>query len=566
MSESNYPGDHQLAGLVEAATAAADQEVEWSQHDAAADSTHQAFESEAGHEGSAGNAYITSRSSNYNPSVRNARDDRELEVQDQSYNRKRKRGSDSIEVDHFAEEQATGQSMPSQPSLDRPSGNVQPAAALFRAPSTTSKKYTRPPMSKLFASLQLLPEDFLHLQSAAKAYMLDEKHPERRDCVGQRGRTDSDMVKLKLWKCVQDFLEEGNGERFFGVHARKTDTMDGSPPMTWPEDAQEIIKTCIPLLRRMVTNERQRQYAVETRKGGGDSRRDGPEQNARKQVQQPSRAGIDEKENADTFVTETIDMFEDGLIPSGAEAGRWYGVYNLNSNGELDRIYARSGLPRSLFSQVVTNIDGHCRLYHRVSNPQCTDACRTKLVGGLVELPVVQQLRSVRDPWETVREVFDVVLTHLNRIQYWHSAGTRDMADIDGSSARGASNESCSSSRQYTDSSTTHDRNGASMQPQSNPLQLLIYILHQNKSILPSFEIPSSRCPNIDSLRTQIEDHYGVKMLQEKGVTSLPALPIKVWLLDGLVRIEDDGQWMVALLSADTVEWMGGQLRVLLEA
>jgi hypothetical protein len=36
-------------------------------------------------------------------------------------------------------------------------------------------------------------------------------------------------------------------------------------------------------------------------------------------------------------------------------------------------------------------------------------------------------------------------------------------------------------------------------------------------------------------------------------------------LPDGLVRVEDDGQWMVALLSAEAVEWMGGQITVLLD-
>src|SRR4051812_16956526 len=77
-----------------------------------------------------------------------------------------------------------------------------------------------PPMSKLFTSLELSPEQFLHLQAAAKNYMLDEDHPERRDCVGNRTRGDTDMTKLKLFGCVKSFLEDdGWGESCFGEKA-----------------------------------------------------------------------------------------------------------------------------------------------------------------------------------------------------------------------------------------------------------------------------------------------------------------------------------------------------------
>lgn len=136
------------------------------------------------------------------------------------------------------------------------------ATALFRRPSTASKKYTRAPMSKLFTSLELTAEQFLHLQSAAKAYMLDPNHPERGDCVGNRGRGDTDMVKLKLFACVKSFLEdEGWGARCF------TDEVVGGKfrKLKWPQMKNKIISLVTPLMRRMVTNERQRLYALETR-------------------------------------------------------------------------------------------------------------------------------------------------------------------------------------------------------------------------------------------------------------------------------------------------------------
>jgi hypothetical protein len=87
-------------------------------------------------------------------------------------------------------------------------------------------------MSKLFTSLELSPEMFLHLQAAAKAYMLDPSHPERRNCVGNRGRGDTDMVKLKLFGCVNAFLhEEGWGERCFGATAEGAEHRK----LRWPD-------------------------------------------------------------------------------------------------------------------------------------------------------------------------------------------------------------------------------------------------------------------------------------------------------------------------------------------
>lgn len=36
-----------------------------------------------------------------------------------------------------------------------------------------------------------------------------------------------------------------------------------------------------------------------------------------------------------------------------------------------------------------------------------------------------------------------------------------------------------------------------------------------------------------------------------------------MWLADGLVPVQNDGEWMIALMSAGTVEWMDGDLRVI---
>lgn len=172
---------------------------------------------------------------------------------------------------------------------------VHSAVALFRSPSASAaKKYTRPPMSKLYGSLHLTPENFLHLQAAAKTYMLDTNHPDRQECVGVRGQTSVDMAKLRLFNCVKEFLEEGVGERFFPEHTSESsrgdqttddDRMSTDGPgfgdedgkrWVWPRDAESIISLVTPLMRRMVTNERQRMYAAESRKGGSSAKKGTP--------------------------------------------------------------------------------------------------------------------------------------------------------------------------------------------------------------------------------------------------------------------------------------------------
>lgn len=171
-----------------------------------------------------------------------------------------------------------------------PNPTIYSAAALFRRnPLTTpsTRKYTRPPISKLFMSLHLTPESFLRLQSRAKLYMLDPCHPERQSSVGSRGKGDADMVKLRLFNCVREFLEGGVGEEFFGKGVKGWGSGERGEmeralgvkeeggcggggegeKLVWPGDGNRIISLVTPLLRRMVTNERQRVYAVETRSG-----------------------------------------------------------------------------------------------------------------------------------------------------------------------------------------------------------------------------------------------------------------------------------------------------------
>ncbi|CAD6442741.1 5027147d-d184-4329-a758-ac0262d8a730 [Sclerotinia trifoliorum] len=174
--------------------------------------------------------------------------------------------SDVEEDDEEAEDEGENSQAKSStiPDLNPRAHGVHSAAALFRKTSASGRKYTRPAMAKVFTKLELAPEDFITLQAAAKDYMLDPKHPDRSACIGTKEKRDNDLTKLKLYACVRNFLAdegEGWGERLFGRNSPSGATRR----WIWPDMPNKIISRITPLLRRMVTNERQRLYALNLR-------------------------------------------------------------------------------------------------------------------------------------------------------------------------------------------------------------------------------------------------------------------------------------------------------------
>lgn len=432
------PNDNQLAGLVEAATAAADQDVsQWAAAAAVA-----AAAGAAGHhhqldsytdmdlsENGFGDAnFGTGLSSGRHMRVPSHTDHSHSSGLTRTGTKKRKRNDDNLDPalagaglstsqhqSHSTQQVPhgyTGDGMEIRPEQqqslsDARAVGIHSAAALFRQPSN-NKKYTRPPISKMFSSLEISPENFLHLQAAAKNYMLDDNHPERRDCVGQRGKGDTEMVKLRLWNCVRQFLEaEGNGERFFGENV----VNEGMGPRSyiWPRDQHKIISLVIPLLRRMVTNERQRQYAIETRKGGGaderrrrktdefsnlNSPRFSPDQHLQMQNQTPSRDDMSQsmppppqpmqQETIDTSQPMNLgltDLLLDGYTVNWEEIARSYDTYN--ESFELDNLWSLSGLQQPEWRGIVAAVDSHYQVIHH-GHYECPPVCEEQNLNRIV--------------------------------------------------------------------------------------------------------------------------------------------------------------------------------------
>jgi hypothetical protein len=245
-------------------------------------------------------------------------------------------------------------------------------------------------MSKLFTSLELSPENFLQLQSAAKGYMLNGQFPDRMDTVGQRGKGDSELVKLRLWKCVKEFLElEGNGERFFGPHVPG----DAGTPrsMIWPIHKTSIFGVVTPLLRRMVTNERQRQYAVEIRKGGPAATEHSNNSGGTRDVASGSVQELPYMPHEGTTHTSEVGLeglFQD-ITGSALGSYRAWGSYgDAGTASRIGRLRQGIELSDTDFNGLIALTDYHIRISHNgdfTGNGHCNLQCEEETIQTILD-------------------------------------------------------------------------------------------------------------------------------------------------------------------------------------
>lgn len=422
---------------------------------------------------------------------------------------------------------------------------VHQTTALFRSPTELSKKYARPPMSKIFTSLEISTENFLRLQAAAKTYMLDDEHPERRESVGQKGKGEDTLVKLKLLKCVEEFLDDlGWGEEVFGEDAVNKGVEERT--YFWPQDRDRIIQQVMPLLRRMVTNERQRLYANETRKAQKGTDTD-------QGTETPPNQGSPDPDNAPDISTNTtsfqqppsfpftpdslVPLFNDSPLPPLGEASAFYTHYDAVSSNNLSALHTETALTDNEWFNIIAAIDGHFRLFHK-DGKSCPPACEEAHLNYLLSTYSPLQSKAGSSEGtpagpEAVRVAWDII---------------RD----------------------------TNQGEGSSISPPACPIStvtLQVYIYTKNRSGL----LISPR------LSLQASDYFTLKSLKQKIQRSLvesdhhleidtEALDITVWLHTGLYVLtdeeteeEEETSWTTAVEHAAIIGWMEGVLKVIVE-
>ena len=88
------------------------------------------------------------------------------------------------------------------------------------------------------------------------------------------------------------------------------------------------------------------------------------------------------------------------------------------------------------------------------------------------------------------------------------------------------------------------------------PLTLHLNILKHGKRFLPCVKVPAGQCSDFTKVLAKFE-HY----CSDPGVA---AARIMTFLPDGLVEIKDDAMWKGALKRVEALDWMDGELKVLL--
>ncbi|GMF79286.1 unnamed protein product [Aspergillus oryzae] len=105
------------------------------------------------------------------------------------------------------------------------------------------------------------------------------------------------------------------------------------------------------------------------------------------------------------------------------------------------------------------------------------------------------------------------------------------------------------------------------------PISLRINIMQNGKRVLPRVDLPAGHCPDLETLKQLLCRRFAGQL---PGLPSDPSLDpaawmssvgwrFRVWLPEGLTPVQNDGEWTIALLSAGNVDWMDGDLRVLVE-
>ena len=422
---------------------------------------------------------------------------------------------------------------------------VHQTTALFRSPTELSKKYARPPMSKIFTSLEISTENFLRLQAAAKAYMLDDDHPERRESVGQKGKSEDTLVKLKLLKCVEEFLDDlGWGEEVFGTEAVNKGVEERT--YFWPKDRDRIIQQVTPLLRRMVTNERQRLYANETRKAqkGTDTE---PANEA------PPKKLITDTDDLRGISTTTtlfdprpsfpftpeslVPLFTDSPLPPLGEASAFYTHYDTVSSNNISALHTTTTLADDEWFNIIAAIDGHFRLFHKDGN-SCPPACEE---------------------------------AHLNHLMSTYSPIQRDQSSQEGTptgpeAVKGA----------WDIIRDTNQGEGSSLTPPACPISIVtlqIYTYTKNRSALlirPRLDLQVSDYPTLKSLKQKIlaslaeSKHHLEADTEDLEVTVLLHTGLYV-LTDEETEEEEEKSWATAVEHAAIIGWMEGVLKVIVE-
>jgi hypothetical protein len=100
----------------------------------------------------------------------------------------------------------------------------------------------------------------------------------------------------------------------------------------------------------------------------------------------------------------------------------------------------------------------------------------------------------------------------------------------------------------------------------TSPITLHLNVMQSGKRVAPKLNVTAEQCPDLASVRQLISRSYPCHLpFDGHGDVDASHWKIQVWLPEGLVPVQNDGEWTIAQLSAGTVDWMDGDLRVVID-
>ena len=167
---------------------------------------------------------------------------------------------------------------------------------------------------------------------------------------------------------------------------------------------------------------------------------------------------------------------------------------------------------------------------------------------------------------------FPVFLSRSANFANSASSITRDVSRIIRESIAGRQdNAPVASEQQYNH--TPQPFHAPTTENGHNQVSLRVSVLQRGKRILPPLDLPASQCNHANAVKQLVLRRYpgqipGVSFTEGSDAAAQHAVAdwkLRVWLPDGLTPVQSERDWTIALLSADTVDWMDGELKLLVE-
>jgi len=249
-----------------------------------------------------------------------------------------------------------------------------------------------------------------------------------------------------------------------------------------------------------------------------------------------------------------LDLVLDGYPTDWNVVARNYNQYN--EDYQLDNLWSISGVPQPDWRGLVAAVDSHYQVVHHGMAYSCLQHCEDGNLNRIMSSDALSHLS-----WR-------VGGTGKARTEFASSI-TRDISHIIRTNLGGAGDTSSSPQPLLTSNSIPCHLSqlphpdfvplpvaGPATAAIASPITLRISVIQNGKRIFPCINVLADKCPGLDSLK---------QLLPQVLAPSFSNSPFKVWLPEGLVPVQNDGEWTIAQLSAGAVEWMDGELRVILD-